>query len=158
MNANLAPAYEGLGDIYLKNKMEYEAVKSYEEAVKIEPYLVTANIKLGNIFKQNAMNDKALACYDAALKTDAENLSALHNKAATLFDLKRNDDAKNCYYKILSISKDFSMAYYGLGVIAEKEKNYNEAISKYTKFTELTDNSYLKSTIQRRIDLLKTRI
>ena len=50
------------------------------------------------------------------------------------------------------------MAYYGLGVIAEKEKKYADAISQYNQFIAKTDNETLKKTLQRRIELLKTRI
>ena len=36
----------------IKSKMEYEAIKSYEQAIKIEPFALTVNIKLGNLYKR----------------------------------------------------------------------------------------------------------
>ena len=57
----------------------------------------------------------------------------------------------------MGYNKDFDMAYYGLGVIFEKEKNYNEAIKNYEKFVNLTTDGTLKNTIKRRIELLKAR-
>jgi tetratricopeptide (TPR) repeat protein len=101
---------------------------------------------------------QALSRYEAALQNDPNNLTALHNKAAVLYDMNKVSEAKSTYFKILDINSNFAMAYYGLGVISEKEKNYKDAINYYNKFVASTDNQSLKTTIQRRISLLKSRV
>ena len=72
--------------------------------------------------------------------------------------MNRYTEAKIAYSKILKDNANYSMAYYGLGIVAEKEKNYREAIGQYSKFISMSDNDSLKKTIERRITLLRTRL
>ena len=137
--------------------MHDEAFKAYKQSVFLDNTSVNANVKLGNMYKENLENDKALNCYNTALKYSSNNLFALHNKAVTLYDMDKTAEAKAAYNKILTINNKYAMAYYGLGVIAEREKNYSEAINQYNKFLSTSDNESLKTTIQRRISLLKSR-
>ena len=53
-------------------------------------------------------------------------------------------EAKDVYFKLTNNNPNFAMAYYGLGVIAEKEKKYADAISQYNQFVAKTDNETLK--------------
>ncbi len=157
LNSKNDAAKEGLGDIYYKQELFSKAIKEYKDALVLNPQNVNVNIKLGNLYKDDLDNEKALFYYNEALKISPENTTALHNKAATLYSLEKYQEAKDCYKTLLSYNKDFDMAYYGMGVIYEKEKNYSEAVKNYEKFVSLTADGTLKNTIKRRIELLKSR-
>lgn len=158
LNPNIAAAHEILGDVYMQLQMPENAKKEYEASLKIDNSLVNANVKLGNLYKENLDNNRALMYYNNALLSDEHNPAALYNKAVTLFDMDKLAEAKDVYIKLTNNNPNFAMAYYGMGVIAEKEKNYADAITQYKQFIAKTDNESLKKTLQRRIELLKTRI
>ncbi|MDD3594249.1 MAG: tetratricopeptide repeat protein [Candidatus Gastranaerophilales bacterium] len=157
LDPSSAAAQEGLGDAYLKNNMQEEAIKAYEKSLQLSENNSNINIKLGNIYKDNLNNEKAIAYYNKAIEINPSNTLALYNKAVTLFEQNKYTDAKACYAQIIKNDPDFDMAYYGMGIILEKEKKYKDAVTAYNKFIALTSNEALKSTIQRRIELLKAR-
>ena len=77
---------------YLAGSYE-QAVTSYAEAVKLNPYLSEARLNMGNAFYFLGRYQESLASYDALLEQEPQNVNALKGKSQTLLALNRTDES-----------------------------------------------------------------
>src|SRR5215510_463630 len=82
-----------------------EAVRHYQEAVRLKPDYTDAHTNLGNALKQLGRHGDAAASYERVV-AHAPSAEAHYNLANTLVDLRRMDDAVSHFRRALALKPD----------------------------------------------------
>lgn len=131
------------------NAMLQEAVGHLKEAVKIHPTYKNAYLLLGNSHNYLKKYEEAIGYYDQALRLDPSYTDAYNNRGITYRDAglfygqQQGDLAKSIQYlteaqKVLP--EDYETVF-GLGVAQGMSGNIAQAISLFSKATQLQPNS-----------------
>jgi len=119
--------YNILGLILTDQKRTDEAIKCYEEGIKIQPDYAMIYNNLGTIYKSKKNYNKAENYYKKSIDLDKK-ISEPHNNLGNLFlSLNRFRDAIDCYKKALSINPKFSPTHYNIGTVYITIGNNEEA-------------------------------
>lgn len=73
---NLAPIHNALGYAYFAKEQYDLAIRSYKEALKINPDYVVALNNIGHAYERKQLTVQALEAYDNALKLEPSNQTA----------------------------------------------------------------------------------
>ena len=116
MDAQLVPAYNGLGIAYTMLGKHPEAVSAQQKALELQPNFAKAYAGLGlTYFSQNEV-ESALENYQRATALEPEFLEA-HLKIGTILrKQKRYAEALDTYRTILTIKSDDSEIYHNLSM------------------------------------------
>lgn len=76
--------------------------------------------------------------FDMAIKYDSTYLAPLFNRAITLSQLERYDQAVEAYERVLELDPYVTSAYYNLAIIYSRQENYPKALENYNLVLEHT--------------------
>jgi len=114
-----------------KSGMYERAVEHFQKAVSLDPKFAAAHIYLATAFAQMyipgaesadnlASAEKSMAEFKSALASDPlpeQQIQALRNLASLNFNMKRFDDAREYYRRLVELNPDDAESYYSLAVI-----------------------------------------
>ncbi len=96
-------------------------------------------------------DSKAVECYDKALEINPDNpefVDAWYNKGLALYKSWKNQDAINCYDKVLELNPEFADAWYNKGLALYRLSKYMGAIECYNKALSIEWNDlYVESKL-----------
>lgn len=144
-----------LAEIYYREQNYTEALKYYEKVLTVNDKKADVLIKIGNIHKNNKNNEEAKTYYKKAIEIEPNNIVANTNIALIYMNTKENEMAKAHTAIVIKEKPEYPISYYINGVIADSEKNYEEAVKNYEKFLNLAPNDADAPIIQKRTDSLK---
>ena len=129
-----------LGDIYSDTEDIDSAIKSYCEAIKLNPKNYIAYNKCAMALWQKNYIEEAIIAYHKALEVNPEYYTAYNNLGVIYLDGIRNlKEAEKLFQTALVYKTDYVMANFNLGrVYAEKGKNV-EAAQYYQRALELNE-------------------
>jgi len=172
-NPNSADVHENLGYMYLYHLKDYkEAIKQYDIAIKLRPdeprtYMERGRAKAikGSKFFAKRDFNKALELYK---KLMAQEPSPCYNVyiAACYLGLGKLEQAKEEFLTRLDTPRrpgswcereSCDSSLYGLGLIYELEKNYEEAKSYFEKAVAISNSVKHNAAIKRMEDILATK-
>ena len=116
-----------------------EAGRWIEKALAVNPDSAAAHSNLGNCRKCTGQFEAALASYDASLRLE-KTAGTYCNRAGTLIDLARYDDALECFNQALVLVPNHVMALDGRGVALAHLGRYEEALASHQEATALDPN------------------
>lgn len=105
-------------------------------ALASNPNDINALTNIGNQFYANAQYDSAERYYDRVLQIDAQNSSAMFNKALVYYQVQNYNKSIEWSRKCISMYPDNVDAYTLMGDNYYTQKNYNEAIGWYRQAYE----------------------
>ena len=120
-----------------KLKRYEEAIKAYEEAVKINPKNDDAWYNKGNGLARLKRYEEAIKAYEEAVKINPKYDKAWYNKGFCLGELKRYEEAIKAFEKTIELNPKYDKAWYNKGNVFGKLKRYEEAIEAYEKAIEI---------------------
>jgi len=149
VGGELSAAAIKLKDPAKTNAMLQEAVGHLKAAVKIHPTYKNAYLLLGNAHNYLKQYEEAIGYYDQALRLDPSYTDAFNNRGITYRDgglfygQQQGDLAKSIQYlteaqKVLP--EDYETVF-GLGVAQGMSGNINQAITLFSKATQLQPSS-----------------
>ncbi len=100
---------------YQKNEQFPEAIASFEEIIKNEPYNLQAFFSLGSCYLALGQYNKALHAFNTIIQYSPQTLPALYNKAFTYKTMGDLDTAIALYKEIITIDPNYEPAQLGLG-------------------------------------------
>jgi len=117
-----------------------KAVKSYEQALIINPNFAEAHSNLGNTLKALGQLDAAVKRYEKALVIKPNYADAHYNLGNTLKALGQLDAAVHSYEKALEVKPNYVSAHTNLGVTLNELGQLDAAIKCYEQVLEIKPN------------------
>jgi tetratricopeptide (TPR) repeat protein len=141
-------AHVNLGEVMLNQERTEEAAAHFRAAVEIRPQDPAAHLNLGSCERQRKNYVPALQEDQAVLRLTSDKRLrsyALVNMGSDYRHLKDYDRAKESYEAALRVNPETARAFVGLGMLAQKNGEHNEAVKNYTRAVELepSDVGYL---------------
>ena len=110
-----------------------DAVKSYEQALAINPDYTEAHNNLGIAHKELNQLDDAVKSYGQAFAINPDYAEAHYNLGIAHKELNQLDDAVKSLEKALAINPDFAEAHYNFGGALEGLGQLDEALASYDR-------------------------
>jgi len=134
--------YNLLGLILSSQKKNDEAIKCYEEGLKIKPDYAMIFNNLGTIYKLKKEYLKAEDLYKKAIQLD-DNIPETRNNLGNLYiDLDKHDEAIKNFKKSIEINPKFYVAHYNLGIFYKSAGKFNESKYYFNKSIKLNPKFY----------------
>ncbi len=105
---------------------DLQAKEYLVKARDINPYLTKSYIEEGRILKREGSKETALELFDVAIGIKADSEVALEEKAETLEDLGRGDEALATYRRIITINPQNYVAWSKVGVLVPSDAEGGE--------------------------------
>lgn len=140
-----ATAYNYLGKIYLSQGKNSDAIKAYQQLVKLQsnpyladnssnaPSLVDAHISLGNAYVQDKQYAASEKEYKAAAKLNPTNPLPDYTLGLQYANTDRLSEAEAQFLKVKTISPKDGNVYYALGMVYNKQGRYEDAAASLEK-------------------------
>ena len=130
----MADAYLALGDA--KN-----AAKAYQTALRLNPNRDDTHLKLGNLYFSQGRFSEASVAYERAVNLwpSTENTFAL---GQAYMNMGRYTDAESLFNKVLRMEPHKPDGRYGLGLNANRQGHYEEAIGHFKSAIHLNKDFY----------------
>jgi len=125
--------------VFNEDKNFDEALRCYNEAIRLDPDLDIAYNNLGNLLYEHFKRyDDAEAAYRKAIELNPSDATAYNNLGVLLKTLERYDDAEAAYRKAIELNPSYANAYSNLGILLHEHfKRYDDAEAAYRKAIEL---------------------
>lgn len=140
-----AGASYALAYTYMEERKYDEAIAECLMLQQDYPDSIINNMLLGRIYQKSKDYDNAIATYQKILDTDPNNRRVLWHMGDCYYKTRKNNDkAKEYFQRYLETSiPDMYRCHthYRLGQIAERERDYAQAVREYTAALQ-ADSSY----------------
>lgn len=129
-----------LGDIYCECEDLDSAIKSYCEAIKINPKNPIAYNKCAMALWQKDYLEEAIIAYHKAIGIDPNYHTAYNNLGVIYLDGIRNlKEAQKLFETAISLKNDYVMAHFNLGRVLEEKGKKIEAAKCYQKALDINE-------------------
>jgi len=125
-----------LSQLYISQERYNEAIPLLEHWRKLRLDDPPATIRLAAILIERRQFDQALRALDQFLSQKPDYRPAQINRAICLLLMGRLDDSRREYLGLLEKMPDEPRLHFGLGEIASRRNNTNEALSYFNKYLE----------------------
>jgi serine/threonine-protein kinase len=136
-NEDDALARGGLGNALAAKGQTQEAVKEYQEALRLQPDLAEVHYSLGHTYQELGELDKAIVEVMLAIRF-APGVAKFHFVLAASFAKKGAlDDAIARFRQALALKEDYPEAHYNLGAVYARRGEFDKAIVAFRRAIEL---------------------
>ena len=170
-DANLAMAYNGLGNCLRRQNKFDEAIEEFKQAIKRDQcddvgggdhlkiesrkrIRAQATHNQGNCLRRLNKLDEAILCYNQALELDEMYAEAFNNKGLCLLEQKKFNDAYILFEKAISIDFNYAHAHYNKGKCLRNLKRRDEAILSFDLALDI-NKTYVKALNNKGIFLVE---
>jgi tetratricopeptide (TPR) repeat protein len=143
-----AEVWYNKGNSFYASGRHEEAIRCYEEAIKINNEFVDAWLNKGSSLFDLGRYEEAIGCYEMLLKINQEYGAAWYNKGNSLSILDRHEEAIGCYEMSLKINPDYADAWCNKGVSLSVLGRHKEAIRCYEKSLKI-DPEYADAWVNK---------
>ena len=128
---NNVVAHNNLGDLLEKKDRVDEAIRHYQEALRLEPDYADAHNNFGNALLKKGQVDEAIGHYQEALRLNPAGALAHYNFGAALVQKGQIDEAIRQYHEALRLEPEYADAHNNLGEALDQKGQLDEAIRQY---------------------------
>jgi len=118
-----------------------EALKCYEEAIRLKPDLTRAHFNRGNILLDKGDAAGALAAYKQVVKFKPDSAATHYNIGNAHLRLENAREAVAACRQAIALKPDFADAHVSLGIALGKLGEHHEAINSYRRASESRPDS-----------------
>ncbi len=137
---NAAKSYDYIGQAYLRQDNTDQAVKTYQEAIRIYPNRPEFHRALGDIYMRQENSEDALKAYETAVKFDGEDAEARYSLGQAYLTAGETLKAKEQFSKVVQLTPTSAAGYYGLGQAARASGEMDEAVTQLTRAIRVNRN------------------
>ena len=117
-----------------------DAIKAYDEAIRLDPNLAEAWNNKGNALGKQGKYDKAINCFDEAIWLDPNLASAWYSKGLALDKLGKYDETIKAYDEAIRLDPNYVAAWNNKGTVLYGQGKYDDAIKAYDEAIRLDPN------------------
>ncbi len=128
-----------------------EAVRSYGQAVRLDPDDPILHFHLGNTLYGLGAVDEALASFQRALALDPFYVEAWNNLGNVLVDLGRPEEGIQAFQEALRLVPDYADAHYHLADVLSSLNRRNESRAHWAAYLEQDPSSPWAEDVKRRL-------
>ena len=119
------------------NRDYNRALYYYDQAIKLNPKLISAYLNRGTIYVRNGNNDQAIEAFNRVLELDPRTPEAYSNRGI-IHGRKGNPEQEiSDLTKAIELAPEFAGAYFNRGVIYERLKQFDKAMADYERALKL---------------------
>ena len=135
MDRDFAYSWNTHGYINLIYKRESDAIRCFDQAVKIDPKLTTAWYHKGYALSISSLNEDndAIRCFDQAIKIDPNSPFPWLYKGYTMLKSKALDNALESFNRALEVDPSFTEAWISKGTCLISLGKYQQAVDCFTR-------------------------
>lgn len=152
-NPNAWAAHANLGNVLLESGKVAEAVRQYEQALRIEPFLAEPHNNLGTILVHAGRLQDAIGQYEQALRVKIDYPEAQNNLGLALMIAGRNDEAAPHLRAAVDLNPNYAEARYNLAVLLANQGKTDEAISQLQSAVKVDHRQQFQSKLDELIVL-----
>jgi tetratricopeptide (TPR) repeat protein len=112
-------------------RLREEAIRYYQEALRVQPNFADAHNNLGNVLSDLGQIEESIRHYEFALKVNPQYAVAHYNLGNRLFALKRYDEAIAHYRQALELKTGYVDACIALGNVSLTLGRADDAVKAY---------------------------
>lgn len=136
-NPDAWEVYNNLGVLLMRAGKVDEAMRQYEQALRINPDCAEAHFNLGNSLQQAGRVEDAIEHYRRALRANPDYPEPYNNLGGALLGLGKTAEAIACCEQALRLKPDYAEAHYILGNALFEEGRVEEAIAHWEQALQL---------------------
>lgn len=129
------------GKEHLDAKEYDEALKCFDEAIKLDPDNAEFHVEKGNLLAMQGKNIEALHCYDKAIDINPRSADAWKYKGDVYMVLGRYGEALRCFDEVTKLDPNNEIAWLCLGNLHQDMRSLQKALACYNKALELNPGS-----------------
>ena len=146
---NKGRPHNNLGQAFLDQGRDQEAIAQFTEALRIDPTHLEAHNNLGNIFVRQGKYQEAVDHFTEALRVDPSHPAVHHNLGNALVGQGRYQEAIAQFTEALRINPDYAPTHYNLG---SAYANIGDRVSAFEEYKILqTMNPDMASALYKKI-------
>lgn len=130
---DFAPAWEGMGRVYLMEKDHPRAEDCFLKAVSLDPRLWQSNNYLGNIYDIRKDHPRAIRHYHSALQLQPQNGSLYNNLGVSYSMDGKFPEAAEAFQAAVALGYTPSKVFNNLAVVMASLGRYDEALEAFKK-------------------------
>jgi tetratricopeptide (TPR) repeat protein len=130
-------AHDRLGRAFFSYQRIDEAIREFQEAVRLKPDVAATYCSLGRILYSQGRIDEAIENYQKALKVQPDSVVAHNNLGNLLFQKGQVNEAVRELQEAVRLNPGFAEAYCSLGQVFVAKGRVEEAIACYQKALEI---------------------
>lgn len=123
--------FYNLGDIEHHMHKLNEAIKSYSNAIRFNPYYIEAYKNRGHLYLGKQEFGAAIQDFDSALKYNQNSPELMLYRGMALVPLKRFKEALSMFDRCIRLKPDNPAAYYNRGRVRYEVRDYKGAIADF---------------------------
>jgi tetratricopeptide (TPR) repeat protein len=135
--SDLAELFGTMGELYQAYELYSSAELCYLNALGLSGERFRWLYLLGRAVQEQGRLEEGVSWLQRAQALEPGNVPCLVNTANALLGLNRLEDAERHYRKALELSPSCGAAYFGLGDLALKRNQFQEAVSALTRALEI---------------------
>ena len=143
------------GDENYKSKNYDVAIRSYQDALKLNPSDEITLLKIGNVYKLKNDNKNAISFYKKSIIVNPNYADGWFNLGLVYANEKNNNKAKESFHRVISLNPNYGYAYYALGLAYEQDGNKKEALNNYKIFLTHNKDEATAKAVQTKISNLE---
>ena len=130
-------AHNCLGVALGKKDQTEEAIRQYQEAIRLKPDRPMPHYNLGVAFAKAGQTDEAIRQYREAIRLKPDHANAHNSLGHALFRKGQTEEAIRQYQEALRLQPDHTNAHYDLGLALDQKGRTDEAIRQYREAIRL---------------------
>lgn len=129
-----------LGNVYMQNGQDAEALPCFQNVLSIDPNNFVALNSTGAIYRRLGKHDESIEVLQRALDTGIDDTQAHYNIGFTYKDMGKYDEAIECFETVTEANPHDVLALNHLASIFALREDYEQAISIYRKGLHIDPN------------------
>jgi tetratricopeptide (TPR) repeat protein len=127
-----------LGNVFLNAGTTEEAIRHYEQALRLKPDYTDAHVNLGDCLLRVGRVQEAIDHYKQALQVEPNAADVHNNLGFALVQAGKTEEAIQHYERALQINPQFAAAHYNLGNALLEKGRFRDAITHYERAVQIT--------------------
>jgi len=131
-----------------------EAIRQYQEAIRLKPDYDYAYNNLGIALGEKGQTDEAIRQFQKAIRLNPDYATLHYNLGNFLYKRGRTDEAIEHYQEAVELEPDLAQAHYNLGIALYKKGQADEAIHQFQEAIRLRpDHAEARNNLGKILEL-----